>query len=853
LSERQLEATIAIGGGILAIALVTFGFMVHTWGVSGTIWRLVGLVAIVGIGCLTWSNRRNMAAYFEKRRKEAEARAALAAAAMAAAEARRPKPLRGQFPAEMTFLGVQTPLATDHGILNDPLTYVAACSTPAVNEPSLIVAELPVTPIKHIHLEPLPYWPSYSQASSDQRAVYIHWLINGRKHLPPEIGYAFMFFYGLERRALVDQADHNVIIDEILRLRKLNAQSRQPNRSFDSYTGSFLWFLAVAFARSVEETTIKMLAESTRIWTEENFSAALGWCAQTGKGMPASLALKLAGQLPGSRHSIVTDRVGQQFRELFLRRYAETYRRGLSVNSSKRRRAYLYKAASAALRTVRYSAGPNPMGMMSQFKPLSDLWNSCLDDLRQFSSVVRRESQEQMMRAVSAAPPEEILSVRGHPLADDVRKLKAERETQDQLTPDAWEALPAEIRAGIDHPLTDDVCKLVQECTDEAGRTLIPVPKLAALFQLGHKERYTTTESTRICRTVEYVGYCLEPDARLSGRTYRNDDVVTAFLKTTDEDTYMARYRAASCMLRLGMVVAAADGEVRPDEMTVLLQDLEQMFELNDHERRRLEVLRTLITATGPDLTGLSQMAQFLKPEQREAIAKLLLALAAKDGEVTRDEIKAIRTCYKTLGFDQTDIGHALSSLRISERDEEPVTVRPGTAFTIGEAIPVQPRKPVMLRLNRAAIARIIADTQDVARMLAEAMYPGEELRQTSFAEPFVSLHVAAMFPSPMLPALPPPPVSDIPVQPQPATISQASSSDVVVVSALPPPYASFYQLLISKQEWDLKEIDGLARRQGLMLNGAIDALNEWAAEKYGGQLFVEDGPRLYVEQAYLS
>jgi uncharacterized tellurite resistance protein B-like protein len=747
----------------------------------------------------------------------------------------------------MAFLGVRTSLATDHGTLHDPLTYVAADATPAVHEPSLIIAELPVTPITYAHPEPLPYWPSYSQASSDQRAVYLHWLIDDRKHLPPEIGYAFMFFYGLERRALVDQADHQVIFNEVLRLRKLNAQSRQPNRSFDSYTGSFLWFLAVAFARRIEETTIKALAESTHIRTEENFSAALGWCAQTSKGMPGWLAVELAKHLPGSRRSVVTDRVGQQFRELFLKRYAETYPRGLLVDS-KRRRAYLYKAASAALRTVRYSAGPNTMGLMGQFQSLSNLWNRCLDDLRRFSLVVRRQSQKQTTQAVSAASVEEVLSVTSHPLTDDIRKPKAKRETQELLTPAAWEALPAEIRAGIDHPLTDAVCKLIQECTDEAGRTLIPVSKLAALCHVEHMERYTPTESTRICRTVEYVGYCLEPDARLSGRTYRNDDVVTAFLKTTDEDTYMARYRAAACMLRFGMIVATADGQVHPDEMTVLLQDLEQMFELNGYERRRLEVLRTLIMATGPDWAGLSQLAKFLKPEQREAIAKLLLALAAKDGEITRDEIKAIRTCYKTLGFDQTDIGHALSSLRISEQDEEPVTVRPGTAFTVGEAIPVQPRKPVMLRLNRASIARIMADTQDVARMLAEAMHTDGELRQTSFAEPFVSLHLAAM-----LPALPPPEASDTSVQPQPAASLGTYTHDEVATPALPPRYTNFYQLLISKQEWDLKEIDGLARRQGLMLNGTIDALNEWAAAKYGGQLFVEDGPRLYVEQAYLS
>ena len=808
-----METAIAIGGGVFAVVIVAFVFMVHAWGVSGTFWRLVGLAALVGTGYLTWRHRRKIAAHLEKRRKAAAVRAAQTAAAMAAAEARKARSLHGQFPPGMTFLGVRASLPTDRGTLHGPLIYASAGSAPAANEPSLIVAELPVTPIEHTCPQPLPYWPSYAKATPDQRAIYIHWLINGRKQLPPEIGYTFMFFYGLERRALVNQADHKVILDEVLRLRKLNAQSQQPNRSFDSYTSSFLWFLAVAFASSIEETTIRTMAESTRIWTEDSLSAALGWCAQTGKGMPAWLAIEVAEQLPGSQCSIVTERVGQEFRELFLRRYAETYRGGLPVNSSKRRRTYAYKAASAVLGTVRWS-GPNPIGLMSQFNPLGDLWNTCIDDLRRLSSVVRREGQE-------------------------------------QLTPAVWEALPEEIRASTDHPLTDDVCRLVQECTDEAGRTLIPAPKLAALLQLGHKERYTPTESAQICRTVEYVGYCLEPDARLSGRSFRKDDVVTAFLKTTDEDTYMARYRAAACMLHLGMVVAAADGEVHPDELTVLLQDLEQMFNLNDHERRRLEALRSLITATGSDLASLSQMAKLLKPEQREAIAKLLLVLAAKNGEVTREEIRAIRKCYKTLGFAQSDIGHALASLRAYQQDEEPVTIHPGAAFAVGEAIPAQMHRPV-LRLNKIAIARVIADTRDVAQMLAEAMNTGEQRWQTSFATPFVPLHPAAAA-SGLAVVSPPSETSGIPVRPQPPVVSEVDSSVVADKATLPPRYTSFYQLLISKQEWDLKEIDSLARQQGLMLSGVIDTLNEWAAEKYGGQLFVEDGSRLYIEQAYLN
>ena len=114
-----------------------------------------------------------------------------------------------------------------------------------------------------------------------------------------------MFFYGLERRAMVDQADHNAIITEILRLRKLNAASAQPNRSFDNYSTGFLWFLAAAMPGKLDAQAIEAMAKSTRSWNEEGLSSALGWFAERGKGMPAWLAVEVAGRLRGSMRSVV--------------------------------------------------------------------------------------------------------------------------------------------------------------------------------------------------------------------------------------------------------------------------------------------------------------------------------------------------------------------------------------------------------------------------------------------------------------------------------------------------------------------------------------------------------------------
>jgi len=200
------------------------------------------------------------------------------------------------------------------------------------------------------------------------------------------------------------------------------------------------------------------------------------------------------------------------------------------------------------------------------------------------------------------------------------------------------------------------------------------------------------------------------------------------------------------------------------------------------------------------------------------------------------------------------------------------VTVQASVAGAFGEEIPVPKRKtePV-LHLNRAAIAQIMQDTQEVAKMLADAMSAGEaeHVGKDPFTTPFVEVKQPSQVSipentSPSATTTAAAPVTNaviapaaVPVPPGTLAASPSSESakkDSATLDRTPPQrYAAFYQILISRTEWDIKEIDDLARQQSLMLSGAIDALNEWAAETYGGQLFIEDGAKLLIEQGYLK
>jgi hypothetical protein len=73
------------------------------------------------------------------------------------------------------------------------------------NEPALIDPSLPIKIASHRRSdEPLHYFPSYADIDEEARTIYLSWLADGRNDPYIDIGYVFLFFYGLERRVLVD-------------------------------------------------------------------------------------------------------------------------------------------------------------------------------------------------------------------------------------------------------------------------------------------------------------------------------------------------------------------------------------------------------------------------------------------------------------------------------------------------------------------------------------------------------------------------------------------------------------------------------------------------------------------------
>jgi hypothetical protein len=100
------------------------------------------------------------------------------------------------------------------------------------DDPSTIYAELPaISPSCRNNVEKLSYFPSYSEMNPEQRGMYLQWLYDVTTEI--DIGYVFVYYYGLERHLVY--GDFDAAFDEIQLLRR-----HHYNGSFQSYSASAL-------------------------------------------------------------------------------------------------------------------------------------------------------------------------------------------------------------------------------------------------------------------------------------------------------------------------------------------------------------------------------------------------------------------------------------------------------------------------------------------------------------------------------------------------------------------------------------------------------------------------------------
>lgn len=159
------------------------------------------------------------------------------------------------------------------------------------DEPSLLVSDLPINTQSKIDANAsIGYFPSYTGMTPDQRWIYLNWLRDVTQ--PVDIGYVFVFYYGLERHLVYGnfkQAANTAIL-----LRKYHK-----NSSFQSYSLNALVLSAIAHK---DTDTLTKLIESAKGEDVDNALLIAKYVLKMDLSVPELISLSNAAGFKNKRY-----------------------------------------------------------------------------------------------------------------------------------------------------------------------------------------------------------------------------------------------------------------------------------------------------------------------------------------------------------------------------------------------------------------------------------------------------------------------------------------------------------------------------------------------------------------------
>lgn len=296
-----------------------------------------------------------------------------------------------------------------------------------------------------------------------------------------------------------------------------------------------------------------------------------------------------------------------------------------------------------------------------------------------------------------------------------------------------------------------------------------------------------------LARSLENSQIGMEPHVLAGARVPHELDKVVLFAQPQSDAGTGSRteYQTAALRLQLASALAEADGDFSRREEEHLHATIDNWSHLSLSDRCRLHAHLQWLIATHPTLTALKKKLEPLPAEARETLASFMIALAQSDGFVSTEEIKFLEKIYKALGVDPVRIFSDVHNI----------------AANVSAPVPPKRIEKEYFHLDPDRIAALQKDTARVSSLLSEI-----------FAEED---------PSP-----------ELPIPSDPEELEPPHSP-----LGLDESHSALVRLLLSRPQWTRAELEDAALDLDLMLDGALEQINEAAFDTFDMPLCESDDP----------
>ncbi len=558
-----------------------------------------------------------------------------------------------------------------------------------VTEPALIDPALPIDRSRpDWDGEDLFYWPSYESITPASRAAYLTWLADGRRHPGVPLGYVFLFFYGLERRVLVDamggdpaaRAELPAIEQEVRRLVGLYGNGNALGR----YCEEFLDVLTLLQNGPTPEPPEYGSGDPWRV--PHSLRLGLARFAAEGRPVPAEWALSWSWFHPGIYARTPETRCPTEFAELFRIRYQQRHGDGIVPPLGRPSLRLRYSPASAGLlgADLDLHGVPDLLEEPRSSRELKSLVDDVTQELEAYSRFLGRNPDQAGSLAAAALLPPELATSAG--------------------------------------AAADSFLSWARAALGDDASVVVDGDELIGFWPTAQPSKMTKKEVVTCAQLLERHGIGIEPDVRVGGATISPGPVVLFDASYDPPRSAGPEYVAATTLLQLAVAVGSADGTVDSSEQQVLLDHMGTALALTPGEIERLIAHLHWLTATGSKLTGLTKRLRELPDDRRRSMADVLVAVAAADGVISPEEVKTLGKIYKLLGLDPDAVYSRLhaQAAAVAPSAEEGTRrrhSRPGV--TVNET-PAEPAPPGSVDLDPALLAASAASTAAVSSLLSE-------------------------------------------------------------------------------------------------------------------------------------
>ena len=557
-------------------------------------------------------------------------------------------------------------------------------------EPALVDPQLPVAAEGPDQGLQMGYWPSYSYIPAACRAAYLAWLAGGRANPAANIGYVFLFFYGIERRVLVDalrspvaKKETPALLDEVRRLLEIYGA----NRSFRSYATNFLRSAKI-FHEGVDLQSLS--PPLAGLSGDGGLDLKMGLAAFAAQGRPVAAEWALAWliALPEVNRRKAAHRCSEDFSRLFLLRYREAFGEGgIKLRPRQARLTAHYIAASPTFEGPILLALPDlpDLDLMAPPKKLRELGDRILEELEPYSRWIGR--------------------------------------TGDTESPAALALLPRELTGLHESPAEQSFLAWVSGMIAGPERGVADVKLLSERWPVRTAGRFTRGDAEMLASFLAPRGYGVEPDARHEGFSPAKVGQVAFFQSVesaANAPNEATGYREADALLYLASTLNDGTTPLTARCELQLAGWFAERLTSSPGLQARFEARRLRLLSNPPRPIEVKNRIEGLGEVERVGLACVLVRLSTADGHVEPAYLPQLTKIYGLLGLPAkqvySDIHAALSGGPVAD---QPVTVIGAGGPASGYALPAPTHRSGGPVLDADKIRAKMAETEQLMSLLA--------------------------------------------------------------------------------------------------------------------------------------